>query len=61
MEKSDEIQAASKMATVGIESVPSALPSPDDFEHRTELTINDDAHIVLSWRSWVVVFITCFA
>ncbi|KAF8862496.1 MFS general substrate transporter [Acephala macrosclerotiorum] len=41
---------------------PPSTPSDGvDSEHRVGHQSDDDIHIDLSWRSWVVVFISCFA
>jgi hypothetical protein len=46
-----------------VEQIPAAHAHPDAFEapaqHVQEL--NEAEHINLSWRSWIVVFVTCFA
>ncbi|KAH6715778.1 major facilitator superfamily domain-containing protein [Leptodontidium sp. MPI-SDFR-AT-0119] len=59
MEKTEDIRPSEK--TMGEESVPS---SPTESEkHVSSRQDNDaeDEHINLSWRSWLVVFMTCFA
>lgn len=59
MEKTEDIRPSEK--TMGDESVPS---SPTESEkHVSSRQDNDaeDEHINLSWRSWLVVFMTCFA
>jgi hypothetical protein len=46
-----------------VERIPAAHEHADAFEapaqHVQEL--NEAEHINLSWRSWIVVFVTCFA
>lgn len=59
MEKTEEMQAPEKNA--GVMEVTSSPSSPLDSEHRVGHQADDDIHISLSWRSWVVVFMSCFA
>lgn len=57
-EKSDVIQPTQKASEiVGVDLAP---PSMDDSEQPTDPKL-DDMHIDLGWRSWLVVFVTCFA
>ncbi|KAH6661737.1 major facilitator superfamily domain-containing protein [Halenospora varia] len=53
------MQAPEKNAEVM--EVTSSPSSPLDSEHRVRHQADDDIHISLSWRSWVVVFMSCFA
>jgi len=58
VEKVDEIQSPNKNTeSVGIDSIPS---TPNESEDRNGGTIDDDQHIRLGWKTWLVVFITCF-
>jgi hypothetical protein len=61
MERSEEIETMPKMASVGIDWASLSLRSPDEFENRAEPTLDGKVRIVLGWRSWAAVFITCFA
>jgi len=53
----DEIREnkAPENMSVGVESVPS---SPGDSDG--EIHSDNDQHIRLGWKTWLVVFITCF-
>jgi len=44
-------------AHVGIDSPLSSPIAPDDQRE----VIHDNQYVRLSWRTWLVVFITCFA
>lgn len=58
MEKAEDIRSSEKTVE---ESVPST-PNQSEKHVSTELPIAvDDEHINLGWRSWLVVFMTCFA
>jgi hypothetical protein len=59
-EKSDTIQPTTKLSEImGVDSVP---PSSDESEHHPiDPVVDDPMHVDLGWRSWLVVFVTCFA
>lgn len=58
MEKIEDIRSSEKTVE---ESVPST-PNQSEKHVSTELSIAvGDEHINLGWRSWLVVFMTCFA
>lgn len=59
-EKSDAIQPIAK--TAEIEGADSESPcSPKDTGYHHDSVLEDDLHVNLGWRSWLVVFVTCFA
>jgi hypothetical protein len=57
----------SKPVEVHAEAVeaPVAMPKPvaaaDDLKHPAQLAGEDYSKVKLSWKTWVVVFISCFA
>lgn len=57
MDKSNEIQAET------VEHIESRLPNKDllDSPISQNHEYENAHHINLSWRSWMVVFVTCFA
>lgn len=59
MEKSEDIHSSER--TVGDEYVPSTLNESEKHGSNGAHTVVDDEHISLGWRSWLVVFMTCFA
>jgi hypothetical protein len=59
MEKTEEIQPSEKkIEIVGASPLPS---TPYESEDRPGAALDDEIPIKLSWRSWVVVFVACFA
>lgn len=59
MEKAEEIHPSEKNSEIfGASSLPT---TPDKSEEHPGIALGDDVHIDLSWRSWVVVFVSCFA
>lgn len=58
VDKVDEIQSPNKITeNVGVDSIPS---TPNESEDRNGGTNDDNQHIRLGWKTWLVVFITCF-
>jgi MFS family permease len=59
VEKSDEIHPPAEfLKNVDGDSVPSSIEA---VEVSVDTALDEELHIKLGWRSWVVVFITCFA
>lgn len=58
-EKTDDIQPTVQQENIEEAAETTETPAP---VHKTiDPALDDDYHINLSWRSWVVVFVTCFA
>jgi hypothetical protein len=55
MEKGIETQVTDS------EAPPPSTPDQDDSEHKVGHQSDDNVHVNISWRTWVVVFISCFA
>jgi hypothetical protein len=55
-ETTEEIQLSEKNLNVSVPSTPIESESGD-----VQAARQHDVHVNLSWRSWVVVFISCFA
>jgi hypothetical protein len=53
----DGLVAEKSPTSVGVDSVPS---SPGESDREIGAHRDDDIHIKLGWKTWLVVFITCF-
>lgn len=61
-DRPEEMLSSEKgLEVTNTEAAPPSTPDGFDSEHRVGHQSDDDIHINLSWRSWIVVFISCFA
>lgn len=63
MERSDEIQTEKGIdaQVTDTEAAPPSTPDQYDSEHKVGHQIDDNIPAIITWRTWVVVFISCFA
>lgn len=59
----EEIQTEKGIETqiTDAEGPPPSTPDQDDAEHKVGHQVDDNIHVNISWRTWIVVFISCFA
>lgn len=60
-EKAEEVQPNKAAPSVGVESISSSPASPKEAIDVASSDDDADVHISLSWRSWLVVFVSCWA
>jgi hypothetical protein len=59
-ETTEEIQPSEKNFEPTEVSVPTT-PNESESENVVETAHQQNVHVNLSWRSWIVVFVACFA